>query len=100
MRTDRSPMLPPTSCAFGGCTTAGMSDAMPSALCEVGMTVRVSRVIVFCWVSVDVSMSGVAPDTVMLSSSEPSFSSTFSVAVKLGASSMPSRRRTEKPGRV
>ena len=90
-------MLPPTSCAFGGWTTDGISDAMPSALCDVGTAVRSSRVIVFCWVSVDVSISGVCPDTVMVSSRAPTLSTILMVAVKLGLSTMPSRRRTENP---
>ena len=93
-------MLPPTSCAFGGCTTAGISDAIPSMLCEVGTAASSSREITRCCVTFCVSTSGVCPDTVMVSSSEPTDSSTLTVAVKLGGRSSPSRRVTEKPGSV
>ena len=93
-------MLPPTSCALGGCTTAGISDAMPSMLWEVGTAASSSREITRCCVTFCVSTSGVRPETVIVSSIEPSDSSMSTVAVKLGESSRPSRRVTEKPGSV
>ena len=69
MRTERSPLLPPTSCAFGGSTTAGISAAMPSTLFAVGTVSSTSREIVRCCVALAVSTSGVAPVTVIVSSS-------------------------------
>ena len=76
MRTERSPLLPPTSCAFGGSTTAGISAAMPSTLLAVGTVSSTSRVTVRCWVAPCTSTSGVAPDTVMVSCSWLTVSST------------------------
>ena len=52
-------------------------------------------VITFC-----VSTSGAAPVTVMDSSTEPTRSSAFTVAVKPVVSSIPSRRKVPNPGRV
>ena len=56
--------------------------------------------ITFCCVMFEVSTSGVCPDTVTVSSSPPTFSSTFKIAVKLGPSSRPSRLKVLKPGSV
>ena len=69
MRTERSPLLPPTSCALGGSTTAGISAAMPSTLFAVGTVSSTSREIVRCCVALAVSTSGVEPVTVIVSSS-------------------------------
>jgi hypothetical protein len=46
-----------------------------------------------------VSTTGLAPVTVIVSSSDPTRSSPFTVAVKPVVSSMPSRLTVEKPGR-
>ncbi|MND00738.1 hypothetical protein D3C83_194590 [compost metagenome] len=46
------------------------------------------------------STSGVAPDTITVSDTAPSLSSTLTVATKLDVSSSPSRRRVVNPGRV
>ena len=96
MRTDRSPLLPPTSWAFGGSTTAGMSAAMPSALFAVGTVSSSSRETVRCCVAPCTSTSGVAPETVMVSCSWLTVSSTSTWAVKLVRSSRPSRLSVAK----
>ena len=46
------------------------------------------------------STTGVAPCTVTVSETLPTFSSAFTAAVNPTVSSMPSRRTVEKPGRV
>ena len=46
------------------------------------------------------STIGLAPETVMVSVSVPVLNSTFTEAAKPAVSVMPSRRTTEKPGRV
>lgn len=97
IRTDRSPLLPPTSWALGGSTTDGISAAMPRALRAVGTASSTSLEMTFCWVMFWVSMSGAPPDTVTVSCMAPRSSSTFRVAVKLGGSSMPLRLSVLKP---
>ncbi len=51
MRTDRSPLLPPTSWELGGSTTAGINAAMPSTLFAVGTVSSTSRETVRCCVA-------------------------------------------------
>ena len=98
MRTDRSPLLPPTSWAFGGSTTAGMSAAMPRTLLAVGTVSSSSRDTVRCWVALWTSTSGVAPVTVTVSWSWLTVSSTSTWAVKFVRNSRPSRFRVANPG--
>jgi hypothetical protein len=66
-RTDRSPLLPPTSCALGGSTTDGISAAIPSMLFAVGTASRSSLENVRCCDTFCVSTSGVLPETVTVS---------------------------------
>ena len=67
-------------------------------LCEAGRVSRTSRVNTVCLVRLCTSTSGDAPDTVIVSSSAPTFRSPLMVAVKLPVSSMPSRRTVLNPG--
>ena len=46
------------------------------------------------------STTGLAPETVTVSSSAPTFRSALTVAVKVAGSSMPSRLTVENPGSV
>ena len=61
-----------------------------STLFAVGTVSSISRETVRCCVALDTSTSGVAPVTVMVSSSWLTFSSASMVAVKLVRSSRPS----------
>ena len=79
---------------------AGMSAPKENNVFPVGTVSRRACEITFCCVMFWVSTSGVWPDTVTVSSSPPTFSSTFNVAVKLGVSSRPSRLNGAKPGSV
>ena len=66
----------------------------------VGKVSSTSRVSTVCLVTDWTSTSGDDPDTVIVSSSDPTFMSAFTLAVKSVDSSIPSRFTVEKPGSV
>ena len=66
----------------------------------VGRLSSRSRVTLVCLRTFCVSTTGAAPLTVMLSSIDPTWSSTLTVAVKPDKSAIPSRFRVLKPVRV
>ena len=80
--------------------TPGISTAAAWMLRAAGSASITSRVITVCLVTLCTSTSGVAPDTVIVSSSAPTFRSALTVAVKFPVSSMPSRLNVLKPGSV
>ncbi len=59
-----------------------------------------SRVMTVCLVTLCTSTSGVVPETVIVSSSAPTFRSAFTVAVNVPDSSIPSCFTALKPGSV
>ena len=75
---------------------------MPTAwmLRPEGIASRTSRVITVRVVILCVSTIGDSAETVIVSSSAPTFSSALIVAVKSAVSSTPSRLTTLKPGSV
>ena len=91
--------VPPTSCAYA--VTPGMrTPRLNTDLLPVGIASITSRVITRCWTTFCTSTVEASPVTVMVSSSEPTRSSAFTVAVKEAVSSMPSRLTVLKPGSV
>ena len=91
------PDVPPTS---GSARRAPVSMA-PSVGTErpVGTASSTARLSTCCCTAVEVSTTGDCPDTVIVSSSEPTFMSPLIVAVKPLGSSMPSRLTVLKPSR-
>ena len=89
------PLLPPTSVLRDA---PGVSAAkfMP----VFGSDWITGMVMTFCWFTFCVSTIGAWPDTVMLSSTPPTWSSALTAAVNPAESSMPSRFSTLKPVRV
>ena len=65
-----------------------------------GSASMTSRVMTVCLVTLCTSTSGVAPETVIVSSSAPTFRSALTVAVNVPVSSIPSRFTALKPGSV
>jgi hypothetical protein len=96
-RTERSPLLPPTSCALGGSTTDGISEASASMLFAVGTASSSSFEIVRCWATFWVSTSGELPETITVSWMVPTESVALTVAVKFAGSARPSRLKVLKP---
>ena len=99
-RNDCSPLLPPTSIAVAGTTMPGVSAAHAPRVWLVGTESRMAfgitlRTDVFC-----VSTIGLWPDTVIVSWSSPTCSSTLIGAVKFAGSSTPSRFTAPKPVNV
>ncbi len=80
--------------------TPGIRTPAAWMLCAVGSASMTSRVITICFDTAWMSTSGVAPETVMVSSTAPTFNSAFTFAVKSVVSSMPSRFTELKPGRT
>ncbi len=86
---------PPTSGMFS--ETPVISCPMPWIVRPVGMASSASRFSTCDLVVLCTSTVGDAPETVRVSSSDPTFSSVFTVIVKSDGSSMPSRLTVEKP---
>ena len=95
-----SPVLPPTSCRFGRHDAPTVSAAYDWTVFWAGMASRTWRVSTVCWSTLWVSTTGLSPDTVMVSSTAPTRSSAFTVAVNPVVSSTPSRLTVLKPGNV
>ena len=100
MRTDCSPLDPPTSRPLAGDTAPGTRAISPPMLLLVGSASIIAWLMTCSRVTPFTSMMGVSPVTVTVSATAPTFRSIFSVAVKLVLSSMPSRRSVVNPGRV
>ena len=66
----------------------------------VGRSSLSSSLSTFCWTTLCTSTVGEAPETVIVSSTAPTRSSAFTVAVNEPVSSMPSRTTVVKPARV
>ena len=79
--------------------TPGISSATENTWRPVGRTSSTARGMTDWPTELRVSTTGDSPVTVTLSSSPPTFSSMFSVAVKAVGSSMPSRFTVVKPVR-
>ena len=98
------PEVPPTSRPLFPTSpepvTPGVMTPAPSILCAAGSASSTSRVNTLCLVRLCTSTRGVAPATVIVSSSDPTFSSTLTLAVKSPINSMPSRFTVVKPGSV
>ena len=84
---------------------SGVPRRMPGTMLPTDMMLRVvgsesmmSRVSTCVRAACGTSTSGVWPDTVIVSSSAPTFMSALTVAVKFAGSSMPSRTTVENPG--
>jgi hypothetical protein len=86
---------PPTEIAVPGIM-------MPTAwmLRPVGMASSTSLVITVRFVMLCVSTTGDSAETITVSSTAPTFMSLLTVAVKSEVSSIPSRLKTLKPGKV
>ena len=80
--------------------TAGISSDMWSWLRPVGSASRISRSSTSCCTTLRMSTSGDSPVTVIDSSTPPTRSSAFTVAIMAPESEMPSRTTVEKPGMV
>ena len=92
-------MLPPTSWALPDpIVIPGVSAAKASSVLLVGTVSSASRVICFRVVVFCTSTTGLCPETVTVSSSAPMRISALTVAVKLAASSTPSRLNVLKEG--
>ena len=94
-----SPLLPPTSRPAPP-DTPGVSEAKAENVLAVGRVSRSSRDKTLCDRTFCVSTTGLAPLTVIVSSTDPTDSSTFTAAVKPVVNSIPSRLTVEKPGSV
>ena len=77
-----------------------MSATRPRISRLVGSVSRVSRDKTFWVRTLCVSTTGLAPLTVIVSSTPPTLRSAFTVAVNPVVNSMPSRFTAEKPGSV
>ncbi len=75
----------------------GMIAWMPATFRDDGIAASASRSMICCWRALCTSTTGDSPVTVIVSSSEPTFKSRFTVATKLPDSSMPSRLTVVKP---
>ena len=89
------PVMPPTSWLIGPpgaeVVRPGMSCASAVYCLPVGIVSRTSRVMTRAWLTFWTSTSGLAPDTVTVSWTLPTRSSTLTFAVNPAVSSMPSR---------
>ena len=92
-------MLPPTSWAAAVILIPGVSAANASSVLLVGTVSNVSREIWLRVATFCTSTTGLSPETVTVSASEPTFISALIVAVKFAVSATPSRLNVEKPGR-
>ena len=88
--------VPPTSWLFR--FMPGIRVAAVNCVRPVGRPVRTSWLSVLCLLPLCTSTIGDSPETVMVSSTEPTFSSALTVAANDPASSMPSRLTVLKPG--
>jgi hypothetical protein len=88
---------PPTFCDTPVTNTPGFMAAKLTKLRSVGSTSITSREAVCFWTTFWVSTIGLAPETVIVSSTEPTFMSALTVAVKAVVSSIPSRLTVLKP---
>ena len=71
-RIDNSPLLPPTSCPVAGATMPGMSEVYAvSALPADGIASRTADEMTVCAAVFCTSTTGLCPETVIVSSSEP-----------------------------
>src|SRR6266478_1554330 len=75
-----------------------MTDATVCSVRPEGMALMISLLIVRCWMTFCTSTVGVAPETVTVSSSEPTRKSALTFPVKFAVSSMPSLLTALKPG--
>ena len=92
------PELPPTS---GSASRApGISALRVCTLRPVGTESSTARLITVCCTALCTSTTGACPDTVIVSCSEPTFSSAFTAAVKFEGRSMPSRLNALNPSSV
>ena len=82
---------PPTFCDTPVTNTPGFIAAKLTKLRSVGSTSITSRDAVCFWTTFCVSTMGLAPETVIVSSTEPTFRSALTLAVNADVSSMPSR---------
>ena len=82
--------VPPTSGVL--VVTPGMSWPTAKGSLPLGIASSVSRVITACDTELRTSTSGAAPETVIVSSSCPTESSAFTLAVNDAPRRMPSRR--------
>ena len=73
---------------------------MPHVLVLLGRVSSASFDTTVCWRTFWVSTSGLSPVTVIVSSSEPTRSSAFTVAVNPEVSTIPSRLKVVNPGSV
>ena len=92
------PAVPPTSGALNEMPFS--VDPTAQMFRPVGSASSRSRDRTCCCVALFTSTTGDAPVTVTVSSSEPTFISAVTVAVKSAGSSMPSRLIVLKPGSV
>ena len=102
----------PCTCSVGCCMicvppTSGVAVVTPAinwptakGSLPVGIVSSISRLITDCDTELRTSTIGDAPDTVTVSSSWPTASSTLTVAVNEAPNRMPSRRTVRKPGSV
>ncbi len=90
---------PPTSLVLE-VFTPGISSAMLKCVRPDGMVSMTSLLMTCCCRTPWTSTTGDSPVTVIVSSSAPTRSSAFTLAVNEPASSMPSRRDVLKPGSV
>jgi hypothetical protein len=86
--------MPPESPAT---VIPGMIDWMPTTFREEGIAARAPLSMICCVRALCTSTIGDSPVTVIVSSSEPTFRSRFTVATKFPDSSMPSRLSVVKP---
>ena len=100
IRIVESPRLPPTSWLVAGAMADGIKEIKPYTPLPVGTASRTALGMDFCAVTFVTSTSGVSPATVTVSWTPPICNSTFSVAVKLYGSSIPSRCNVLKLGGV
>ena len=88
--------VPPTSWLV--LVTPGMSTPIwPVDFMPAGIALSTSRVTTFCCVTFCTSTTDAWPDTVIVSSSDPTFMSALTDAVNAPVSSMPSRLTVLKP---
>ena len=80
--------------------TAGISTMRPAYDFALGIELKTSLLTVVCRFTLWTSTTGVAPDTVTVSSTVPTFRSAFMVAVNEPVSSMPSRLNVLNPVNV
>src|SRR5229473_6903597 len=95
-----SPLLPPTSWPVGGTVIPGVSATKAGRVLPLGTESNTSRDTTFREAAVRVSTTGLWPDTVMVSDTDPTLNSALTVAVKFVVSWTPSRLNVLKPARL